>query len=63
MEKKIFEAPEATVVVFEENDILTLSPNEDGDMPVIPWSYRKRSAQKAQTFFYGLFQIFVLSYQ
>ena len=37
MEKKIFEAPEATVVVFEENDILTLSPNESGDMPVIPW--------------------------
>jgi hypothetical protein len=37
MEKKIFEAPEAVVTVFEENDILTLSPNEDGDIPVIPW--------------------------
>jgi hypothetical protein len=37
MEKKIFEAPEAVIDVFEESDILTLSPNEDGDIPVIPW--------------------------
>ena len=37
MEKKIFEAPEAVATVFEESDILTLSPNDSGDMPVIPW--------------------------
>ena len=37
MEKKIFEAPEAVVTVFEESDILTLSPNDSGDMPVNPW--------------------------
>ena len=37
MEKKIFEAPEAVVTVFEESDILTLSPNESGNMPSIPW--------------------------
>ena len=37
MEKKIFEAPEAVVTVFEESDILTLSPGETGNVPVIPW--------------------------
>lgn len=37
MEKKIFEAPEAVVTVFEESDILTLSPNEDGEFPSVPW--------------------------
>lgn len=37
MEKKMFEAPEAVVTVFEENDILTLSTKENGDMPSISW--------------------------
>ena len=37
MEKKIFEAPEAVVTVFEESDILTLSAAESGDIPEIPW--------------------------
>jgi hypothetical protein len=33
MEKKIFEAPEVSVTLFEEADILTLSTGEDGQMP------------------------------
>ena len=37
MEKKIFEAPEAIVTVFEEADILTLSPSEEGDIPSVEW--------------------------
>jgi len=37
MEKKIFEAPEAVVTVFEESDILTLSPGESTDFPTIGW--------------------------
>ena len=37
MEKKIFEAPEAVVTVFEESDILTLSTDDSGNIPVIPW--------------------------
>ena len=37
MEKKIFEAPEAVVTVFDESDILTLSPGEAGDVPSIQW--------------------------
>ena len=37
MEKKIFEAPEAVVTVFEESDILTLSPGENGSFTEIPW--------------------------
>ena len=37
MEKKIFEAPEAVVTVFEESDILTLSPGESGGFTEIPW--------------------------
>ena len=37
MEKKIFEAPEAVVTVFEESDILTLSPGESGNVPEIQW--------------------------
>lgn len=37
MEKKIFEAPEAVVTLFEESDILTLSPAEKGDVPEFTW--------------------------
>ena len=37
MEKKIFERPEATVTLFEAEDILTLSPGEDGNIPEISW--------------------------
>ena len=37
MEKKIFEAPEAVVTVFEEADILTLSPSENGGFSEQPW--------------------------
>ena len=37
MEKKIFEAPEAVVTVFEESDILTLSPGETGSIPEYKW--------------------------
>ena len=37
MEKKTFELPEATITVFEKADILTLSGNESGTIPTIPW--------------------------
>ena len=35
--KKFFEMPEVTVEKFEEADILTLSPEEEGETPLIPW--------------------------
>ena len=37
MEKKIFEAPEAIVTVFEEADILTLSYENEGNLPSVNW--------------------------
>jgi hypothetical protein len=37
MEKKFFELPEVTFTLFEAEDVLTLSPAEEGDMPSIPW--------------------------
>ena len=37
MEKKVFETPIATVEMFEESDILTLSPGENGNFTEIPW--------------------------
>ena len=37
MEKKVFEAPEVSVTVFEEADILTLSPEDEGSVPEIQW--------------------------
>ena len=37
MEKKIFEAPEAIVTVFEKADILTLSTKDEGNVPSIKW--------------------------
>ena len=37
MEKKTFELPEATITLFEAEDILTLSPEEEGDVPSISW--------------------------
>jgi len=37
MEKKVFELPEATVLVFETADILTLSGGDSGNIPSIPW--------------------------
>ena len=37
MEKKVFEAPEVNVTLFEEADILTLSPGESGNVPEIQW--------------------------
>jgi hypothetical protein len=33
MEKKVFEAPEVNVTLFEEADILTLSTGKDGQIP------------------------------
>lgn len=35
--KKFFEMPEVTVEVFAKEDILTLSPGEEGDIPSIQW--------------------------
>lgn len=37
MEKNVFEMPEVQVTVFEESDILTLSPGESGNIPEIKW--------------------------
>ena len=38
MEKKIFEAPEVIVTVFEESDILTLSTGESSQIPTSDWT-------------------------
>ncbi len=38
MEKKVFEAPEVIVTVFEESDILTLSTGEQGNMSTSDWT-------------------------
>ena len=35
--KKLFEMPEVTVELFAQEDILTLSPGEEGDIPSIQW--------------------------
>ena len=35
--KKLFEMPEVTVEKFEEADILTLSEEEEGDVPSDEW--------------------------
>jgi len=37
MEKKVFEAPEVNVTLFEEADILTLSPGDSTNIPEIGW--------------------------
>lgn len=37
MEKKVFETPEVNVTVFEESDILTLSPGGEGKIPTTEW--------------------------
>ena len=37
MEKKIFEAPEAIVTVFEKADILTLSNGGAKEFPTVKW--------------------------
>ena len=37
MEKNVFEMPEVQVTLFEESDILTLSPGESGNVPEIQW--------------------------
>ena len=37
MEKKVFENPEATVVLFDKADILTLSNGGEGVIPEIKW--------------------------
>ena len=38
MEKKVFEAPSATVVLFDKEDILTLSPGGEGNIPSTEWN-------------------------
>ena len=38
MEKKVFETPEVNVTVFEEADILTLSPGGEGNIPSSDWN-------------------------
>lgn len=38
MEKKVFEAPEVNVTVFEEADILTLSNRNEGNIPTTDWN-------------------------
>lgn len=35
--KKVFEMPEVTVAMFAEEDILTLSPSDEGEFPSVPW--------------------------
>ena len=42
MEKKIYIAPEITVEVLEEEDIVLISLGDSGDLPTIPWNGAKR---------------------
>jgi len=37
MEKNVFEMPEMQVTLFEESDILTLSPGDSENIPEIKW--------------------------